>query len=86
MDFCTVYINVQDKNDNAPRFLDDRNQGYVVRNQGFVLESADISTYILRVHAVDKDGTAPNNIVEYELAVSVAVFLWILIVRFPYMC
>lgn len=55
-------MNIQDKNDNAPVFYDER---YL----GFIYESANVTTYIKQVQARDKDATSANNEISYRLQV-----------------
>ena len=55
-----VVINVQDENDFAPRF---ERHSY----EGVVTEELEGGTSILTVRAIDKDGSAPNNVVFYRI-------------------
>jgi len=48
-------IDVEDENDERPFFSDVK--------QGSVLENEIPGTVVMRVQAIDKDGTSPNNLV-----------------------
>ena len=48
-------IEVEDENDEKPNFNDIKT--------GSVLENQRPGTFVMRVHANDKDGTSPNNLV-----------------------
>lgn len=56
---CSVNIEIEDVNDEIPLFVE--------REQQTVLESMPPGTRVTQVQAIDKDGTAPNNIVFYSL-------------------
>ncbi|KAK4871852.1 hypothetical protein RN001_015976 [Aquatica leii] len=55
----TFEIKVEDVNDEIPTFIDSVT--------GSVLENEDPGAPVMQVRAIDKDGTAANNIVSYEL-------------------
>lgn len=55
-----VVINVQDENDFAPRF---ERPFY----EAAITEELDGGSSVLSVHAVDQDGSAPNNVVFYRI-------------------
>lgn len=50
---ATVYIMLEDVNDEIPLFTE--------REQETVLEGEPIGTKVTQVNAIDKDGTFPNN-------------------------
>lgn len=50
---ASVYIILQDVNDEIPLFIE--------QEQGSVLEEMPIGTKVTQIHAIDKDGTYPNN-------------------------
>jgi hypothetical protein len=50
---ATVYIQLEDVNDEIPLFTE--------REQETVLEGEPIGTKVTQVNAIDKDGTFPNN-------------------------
>lgn len=50
---ATVYIVLQDVNDEIPLFTE--------REQETVLEGEPIGSNVTQVNAIDKDGTSPNN-------------------------
>ncbi|XP_073987911.1 neural cadherin isoform X3 [Rhodnius prolixus] len=54
---ATVYIMLEDVNDEIPLFTE--------REQETVLEGEPIGTKVTQVNAIDKDGTYPNNRVQY---------------------
>ena len=56
---ATVYIVLEDVNDDIPLFTE--------REQETVLEGEPIGTSVTRVNAIDKDGTFPNNQVYYGI-------------------
>lgn len=60
--YCTVWVNIRDINDNAPVFTHDR---YV----GLVGEQSNLTTYITKVLATDED-SGDNGEVEYRLQVT----------------
>ncbi|XP_015922304.1 neural-cadherin-like isoform X1 [Parasteatoda tepidariorum] len=56
---ATVYIVLQDVNDEIPLFVE--------QEQETVLEGMPIGTKVTQIRAVDKDGTYPNNKVYYSI-------------------
>ncbi|XP_076325233.1 neural cadherin isoform X1 [Tachypleus tridentatus] len=56
---CTVYIILEDVNDEIPLFIE--------REQETVLEGMPPGTKVTQVQAVDKDGTYPHNKVYYSI-------------------
>ncbi|XP_015784984.1 neural-cadherin [Tetranychus urticae] len=56
---CTVYVVVEDVNDEIPLFTE--------REQETVLEGMPAGTKVTQVHAVDRDGTKPFNQVYYAI-------------------
>jgi hypothetical protein len=56
---ATVYIQLEDVNDEIPLFTE--------REQETVLEGEPIGTKVTQVNAIDKDGTFPNNQVYYYI-------------------
>nr|BAD91054.1 Af1-cadherin [Artemia franciscana] len=54
-----VRLRVLDSNDEIPSFID--------IESGSVLENSAVQTFVLRIRAIDKDGTSPNNKVTYRL-------------------
>ncbi|XP_049299417.1 DE-cadherin-like [Anopheles funestus] len=52
-------ITIIDENDNTPEFIGE--------TKGTVLEHQLLGTFVMQVHARDRDGTAPNNVVSYRL-------------------
>uniref|UniRef100_A0A182R9B0 Cadherin n=1 Tax=Anopheles funestus TaxID=62324 RepID=A0A182R9B0_ANOFN len=52
-------IMIMDENDNTPEFIGE--------TKGTVLEHQLPGTFVMQVHARDRDGTAPNNVVSYRL-------------------
>ena len=56
---CTVYIVLEDVNDEIPLFIE--------REQETVLEGMPSGTKVTQVQAVDRDGTYPNNKVFYAI-------------------
>lgn len=52
-------IEVEDENDERPFFTDVK--------QGSVLENEPFGTVVMRVQAIDKDGTSPNNLVRLTI-------------------
>ncbi|XP_049297443.1 DE-cadherin-like [Anopheles funestus] len=52
-------ITIMDENDNTPEFIGE--------TKGTVLEHQLPGTFVMQVHARDRDGTAPNNVVSYRL-------------------
>ncbi|XP_035701024.1 neural-cadherin isoform X3 [Folsomia candida] len=57
---ATIYIILEDVNDEIPLFTE--------REQETVAEGENIGTRVSQVNAIDKDGTAPNNLVKYYIA------------------
>ncbi|RWS18636.1 neural-cadherin-like protein, partial [Leptotrombidium deliense] len=56
---ATVYIIVEDVNDETPIFAN--------KEHATVLEGMPPATFVTKVEAVDQDGTYPNNKVYYEI-------------------
>ncbi|CAG7826774.1 unnamed protein product, partial [Allacma fusca] len=54
---ATIYIILEDVNDEIPLFTE--------REQETVAEGEPVGTRVSQVNAIDKDGTAPNNLVKY---------------------
>ena len=52
---ATIYIILEDVNDEIPLFTE--------REQETVAEGEPVGTRVSQVNAIDKDGTAPNNLV-----------------------
>ncbi|XP_049293495.1 DE-cadherin-like [Anopheles funestus] len=52
-------IKIMDENDNIPEFIGE--------TKGTVLEHQQPGTFVMQVHALDRDGTAPNNVISYRL-------------------
>uniref|UniRef100_A0A4Y0BL26 Cadherin n=1 Tax=Anopheles funestus TaxID=62324 RepID=A0A4Y0BL26_ANOFN len=52
-------ITIIDENDNTPEFIGE--------TKGTILEREPPGTFVMQVHARDRDGTAPNNVVSYRL-------------------
>lgn len=52
---ATIYIILEDVNDEIPLFTE--------REQEMVAEGEPVGTRVTQVNAIDKDGTAPNNLV-----------------------
>lgn len=52
---ATVFIVLEDVNDEIPLFTEGE--------QETVLEGEPVGTMVTQVNAIDKDGTAPNNLV-----------------------
>ena len=69
-----IKIEVEDENDEKPIFSD--------VSQGVVLENEPSGTMVMRVQAIDKDGTSPNNLV--SLVKSLSLYLFSLYLRFPW--
>ena len=65
---ATVYIVLEDVNDDIPLFTE--------REQETVLEGEPIGTGVTRVNAIDKDGTFPNNQVKLN-EITIYNFLWV---------
>lgn len=59
---ATVYIMLEDVNDEIPLFTE--------REQETVLEGEPIGTKVTQVNAIDKDGTFPNNRVRLTLYIT----------------
>ena len=55
---ATIYIILEDVNDEIPLFTE--------REQETVAEGEPVGTRVSQVNAIDKDGTAPNNLVNYN--------------------
>lgn len=54
-----ITIKIEDENDEKPNFTE--------VDSGTVLENEPAGTIVMRVRAIDNDGTAPNNEVRYYL-------------------
>jgi len=66
---ATIYIILEDVNDEIPLFTE--------REQETVAEGEPVGTRVSQVNAIDKDGTAPNNLVSVPMFLSQVFLLYI---------
>jgi hypothetical protein len=71
---ATVYIMLEDVNDEIPLFTE--------REQETVLEGEPIGTKVTQVNAIDKDGTFPNNQVSSTSSIQYITYIILYMRRF----